>query len=396
MSEPWLSIIGVGEDGLDGLTSASRAALDAADIVFGGSRHLALVDAGRRGREWPVPFSIGPVLEVRGQRVAVLASGDPFWHGVGGSLTEHLSAGEWRAFHAPSTFSLAAARLGWRIEDTLCLGLHAAQFEKLLPHLSRGLQAICLLRDGDAAALLAAWLTTRGFGASRLWVLEALGGPQERVTEVRAAAFTATEVRAPVAVAMIAEGALGLQLSSGLPDDAFSHDGQITKQPVRAITLASLGPRAGERLWDIGAGSGAISIEWVLAGGPAATALAIESRTDRAERIRDNAQAFGVGDRVSVIEGEAPAVLADRPAPQAVFVGGGANEPMLQALWEMMPAGTRLVANAVTLETEAILVRWSAARGGSLLRIDLAEARPLGSLTGWVPSRPVVQWSVVR
>ena len=392
-SDPWLWLIGIGEDGLSGLSTASRDALGQAEIVFGGPRHLALAEAGARGRPWPVPFSVAPVLDCRGQRVAVLASGDPFWHGAGGSLAAHLEPGEWMAFPAPSTFSLAAARLGWRLEEVICLGLHAAPFETLVPHLVSRLHAICLMRDGAAVGLFSAWLSARGFGASDLSVMEALGGPRERIRSTRADAFAMADVADPVAVAVMARGATGLSRLPGLPDTAFAHDGQITKRPVRALTLAALGVRSGELLWDIGAGSGSITVEWCLAGG---RAVAIEVRSDRIENIRTNAAAFGLSRRISIVEGRAPEALAGLPPPHAVFVGGGADASLLAALWDLIPPGARLVANAVTLETEVLLCQSQARLGGNLLRIELAHAAPLGAMRGWVASRPVVQWSVVK
>lgn len=395
MSDPWLAVIGLGEDGLAGLTDASRAALAAAEIVFGGPRHLALAGAGARGRDWPVPFSVEPVLALRGRKVAVLASGDPFWFGAGGSLAAVLDPAEWRAFPAPSAFSLAAARLGWRIEEIACLGLHAAPFARLLPHLGNGARALCLVRDGSAAGELADWLTAQGFGASDLWVMEALGGARERIRAVQAGAYDLEDVHAPVAVAIRAEGGRGLPRTPGLPDDAFAHDGQITKQPVRALTLSALAPRPGERLWDIGAGSGSISAEWCLAA-PAATAHAIEARPSRAANIRANAETFGLTGRLTVIQGAAPAALDGLPPPDAVFIGGGADAVLLETLWPVLPHGGRLVVNAVTLETESLLAEWSARQGGTLLRLDIATAAPLGGMRGWAPSRPVVQWSVVK
>lgn len=396
MSEPWLSIIGLGEDGLNGLNSASRAALEDADIIFGGARHLELVEAGQRGHPWPLPFSIEPVLAARGKRVAVLASGNPFWYGVGGSLADQLNPEEWRVYPAPSVFSIAAARLGWRIEQTYCVGLHAAPFEELVPRLSLGLTAICLVRDGVAAADLAAWLSSRGFGQSRCWLLEALGGPREQITAFDADSFPAKEVRTPVAIAFVVGGGAGLQCVPGLPNDAFVHDGNITKRPVRALTLSALAPRRGERLWDVGAGSGTVSVEWALACGPDSSVNAIEMCPTRARNIVANAQSFGVSDRISVIESEAPAALAGLPEPQAVFIGGGANEAMLEAVWARTRSGTRLVANAVTLESEALFARWSSEKGGQLLRIELAEEKPLGTYRCWGPARPIVQWSVTR
>jgi precorrin-6Y C5,15-methyltransferase (decarboxylating) len=395
MADAWLSIIGLGEDGLNGLGAASRSALDQAEIVFGGPRHLELAETGTRGRPWPVPFSVAPVLELRGRRVAVLASGDPFWHGAGGALAAHLAPEEWRAFPSPSTFSLAAARLGWRLEEVICLGLHAAPFEQLVPALSPGVKVICLLRDGDAPVALAAWLTARGFGASHLLVLEALGGPRERLRQGAAQDFKLTDITAPVAVAIDAAGAKGLPRASGLPDTLFASDGQITKGPIRALTLSALAPRPGEILWDIGAGSGSVSIEWLLAA-PATRAVALEPRTDRCANIRHNAGAFGLAHRIDIVEGDAPDALSNLPRPDAVFLGGGASEAVLLFLWEHLSPGTRIVANAVTLETEALLTDWHARVGGALLRAELADAAPLGRMRGWERARPIIQWSVTR
>ena len=395
MAEPWLSLIGLGEDGLNGMPPASRDALDAAEIVFGGPRHLDLAEVGDRGREWPVPFSVDPVLALRGRNVAVLASGDPFWFGAGGSLSRHLAADEWRAFPAPSCFSLAASRLGWKLEDTICLGLHAAPFERLTPILYEGARVLCTLRDGDAAGELAAWLTDHGYGAARLTICEALGGPRERLRSLKAEDRDLGKVASPALAAIDAKGASGLSRASGLPDDLFQSDGQITKRPVRALTLSAVAPRPGQHLWDLGAGSGSISVEFCLAA-PGATATALEPRADRADNIRANARAFGLDHRIAVVEGRAPEALEHLPDPDTVFVGGGANEEMLTALWGRMPVGTRLVMNAVTLETEALLIRWSEAYGGHLLRADLAEAGPLGSMRGWERARPVMQWVVTR
>ncbi|MFN3644433.1 MAG: precorrin-6y C5,15-methyltransferase (decarboxylating) subunit CbiE [Gemmobacter sp.] len=393
MAAPWLTVIGIGEDGLAGLPEASRARLGAAEVVFGGARHLALAGVGAgRARRWPVPFDPAPVLAVRGRRVAVLASGDPFWHGAGGSLAALLDPGEWISLPAPSTFALAANRLGWRLEETLCLGLHAQPFARARPHLTRGARLICLMRDGAAVADFAAYLGGLGFGASPVAVLERLGGPAERIRHARADALPA-DITAPVAVALEVAGAPGLPRGFGLDDDLFAHDGQITRAAIRAVTLCALAPRPGALLWDIGAGSGSVSVEWCLAGG---RALAVEPRPDRLAHVRRNAEAFGVDHRLTAIAGRAPEAIAALPAPAAVFLGGGASEAVLAAVWDALPTGGRLVANAVTLETEALLSRWQGARGGRLLRLDLAEAAPLGRLTGWVPQRPVVQWSVTR
>ncbi len=390
---PWLKIIGIGEDGLAGLSEASRNALASAETVFGGERHLALAGIGDRGQAWPVPFDTACVIACRGRPTVVLASGDPFWHGVGGTLAEQLRDGEWTAHPASSTFQLAAARLGWRLEHVICLGLHAAPYEVLVPRLARGARLICLVRDGKAATELAKWLTAHGWGASRLRTLVALGGPRESVGEHRADTYTGDSAAKLVTVALEADGAAGLPRSSGLADDLFSHDGQITKRPMRALALSALAPTAGERLWDIGAGSGTISVEWALCGG---TADAIEAREDRAANIRANAASLGLADKIDVTIGRAPAVLSGLSPPQAVFFGGGLDDAMFETVWSLVPARTRMVAHAVTLETEALLADLQRRHGGELMRVEIAHAAPLGGYRSWEAVRPVVQWSAVR
>lgn len=392
MADPWLTIIGLGEDGLPGLSDASRDALARAEVVIGGPRHLALVSAGARGVEWPVPFSTAPVLAARGRPTVVLASGDPFWHGAGGSLLADLAPGEWISHPAPSSFQLAANALGWRMEELHCFGLHAAPFARLRPHLAQGARVLVTLRDGAAAADLARWLTVQGFGGSVLHILERLGGPQGRARSMAAQDFDLTGVSAPVLAAIEAVGD-GLPRASGLSDEVFASDGQITKRPIRALTLSALAPRPGERLWDLGAGSGSISVEWCLAGG---LASAVELRPDRAANVRANAAAFGVEHRLSVTEGPSLQALPALPPPDAVFIGGGGDAALIAAVWAAMPAGARLVMNAVTLESEATLYAAQAEHGGNLMRIDIATAGPLGRMRGWNASRPVVQWSVTR
>jgi precorrin-6Y C5,15-methyltransferase (decarboxylating) len=393
LSDPWLTIVGISEDGLSGLSDASRKAIADAETIFGGERHLALAGVGDRGRTWPVPFDVDCVLSCRGRPAVVLASGDPFWHGVGATLAERLNRGEWIAHPAPSTFSLAASRLGWRLESVICLGLHAAPFECLVPHLAHGERIICLMRDGPAAVDLAEWLTARGWGQSQLWTLVALGGARESITRQRADRYSVPPAADLVAIALEATGFGGLSRSSGLPDALFAHDGQITKRPVRALALSALSPRPGERLWDIGAGSGSIAVEWALRGG---CAFAIEARSDRAANIRANVAAFGLKNRITVVEGVATAILPNLKAPQAVFVGGGFDSAMFDALWPLLGPGTRLVVHGVTLETDALLSELHQRYGGELMRIEIAHAGSLGRYRSWEAERPVVQWSAVK
>lgn len=390
MSEPWLTIVGVNEDGPAGLPDASRNAVAAADVVFGAPRHLALM--GVAGRSWPVPFDVAPVLALRGQRVVVLASGDPFWFGAGGSLMAHLTPGEWVSHPAPGTFALAANVLGWRLEETLCLGLHAAPLSRLRPVLGRGVRAICLLRDAAAVAELAAYLPMIGQGDADLTIMACLGGPRQRVCAATCDTVP-VDISAPVAVAIHAH-APGLPTAIALPDTAFAHDGQITKTPMRALTLAALAPRAGEMLWDIGAGSGSVGIVWLLSGG--GHVHAVEADGTRAARAAENAAGFGLAHRYTLHRHRAPDGLQNLPLPDVVFVGGGASEALLETLWQRVGPGTRIVINAVTLETEALLATWAVRHGGNLLRIDLAEATPLGAKRGWRAAYPVVQWSVTR
>lgn len=363
---------------------------------MGPPRHLGLLpDSAAQRVEWPVPFSDGlPVLlGLRGQRVVVLASGDPFWFGAGAVIAKALKPGEWRALPDRSVFSLAASWLGWRMEATLCVGLHAAPLQRLRPALSPGRQAIVLLRDGEAVGELAGWLASVGFGATRMHVLEALGGPRERCRDVVAEAYNLADVAHPVAVALeVAGDGVVLSSASGQADDVFDHDGQITKRPVRALTLSALAPRPGERLWDIGAGSGSVALEWLLSD-TTTQAVAVEMREDRAARTRANATALGQ-DRLEVVTGAAPSALDGLPMPDAVFVGGGLDAGLLDWLEARLPKGTRLVANAVTLDTEAVLVAAQARLGGHLMKVELSEAAPLGRFRGWKASYPIVQWSV--
>ena len=388
----WLSIIGIGENGLKDLAEASRNALERAEVVFGSPRHLAMVDHPCK-TPWPVPFSVAPLLAMRGRQAAALVSGDPFWHGAGGSLAQELHAGEWRAYPGISAPSLVAARLGWRLEEVTCLGLHAAPVENLRRHLSGDARLIVTLRDGTAPAALARYLTSLGFGASTLHVMERLGGPRERISR-HVAQDHLPRYENLVACAIEVRGGKGLPQSSGLDDDLYEHDGQITKRPVRALALSALAPRPGELLWDLGAGSGSVGIEWSLTH-PRNRAIGVERDPVRAARARANARSFGVP-RVEIREGSAIELLPDLPVPDAVFVGGGLDHPLLEALWATLPVGIRVVAHAVTLETESLLACAQARLGGTLLRIELAQVASLGSRRGWKASYPVVQWSVTR
>ncbi|MTH79771.1 precorrin-6y C5,15-methyltransferase (decarboxylating) subunit CbiE [Paracoccus aestuariivivens] len=393
---PWLTIIGIGEDGPEGLSPASRAALEQADVMMGSARHLGLLPETTAPKiTWPVPFSDGlqVLQDLKPRRVAVLASGDPFWFGAGSVIARALQPDEWRAIPGPSTFALTAARLGWAIEQTTCLGLHAAPLTRLRPHLAAGRQLIVLLRDGPAVTELGHYLDGQGFGDSNLTILEALGGPRERITDACANDIPHRDFSHPVAVAVACAGAgQPLPICSGIEDGFFETDSQITKRPIRALVLSALAPKPSELLWDIGGGSGSIAIEWLLSHGTT-RAIAIEPRPDRADRIRRNADRLGV-DRLIVHLGSAPEALTGLPPPQAVFIGGGLSQNLLQDLHQTLPVGTRLVAHAVTLESETLLTEWHGRLGGEMLRIALSETVPLGPKRAWKSAYPVVQWRV--
>lgn len=395
----WLSIVGIGEDGAEGLGAVARGLIADAELVFGGKRHLELAASLIRGtaRSWPSPFERGieDVLAARGRKVCVLASGDPFHYGVGATLMRHVDPQETVTVPAPSAFSLAAARLGWPLAEATLLSLHARALDLARPHLQPGARLIALTSDGEGPAALAALLARLGFGPSRLTVLEALGGPRERVRATTAAGFDVADIDPlnAVAIEVVAgPGARVLARASGLPDALFEHDGQITKREIRAVTLSSLGPRRGELLWDVGAGSGSVAIEWMLAD-PAMRAIAIEAHGERAARIRRNAAAFGVPG-LDVIDGRAPAALAGLATPDAVFVGGGGPQPgVLDAAIAALRGGGRLVVNAVTLETEAMLIARHAALGGRLIHLTVARADLVGGKTAWRPAMPIAQWT---
>ena len=396
-----MTIIGLGEDGLAGLSNASKEALAGAEIVTGAARHLSLLpDLTAQTQLWPVPFvdGIEQLLALRGRTVVVLASGDPFWFGAGSILAQHLDTDEWQAFPSPSVVSLAAAYLGWPLEKTAVFGLHAAPLSRLRPALQPGVNLLVLLRDGPAATNLATYLVQQGFGASCLWIMESLGGPRERVRITTAQSLDFDDISHPVCAAMALAGdGLALPLSSGLADSFFDHDGQITKRPMRAVTLSSLAPLAGQHLWDIGAGSGAIGIEWMLAH-PSNQTTAIEPNPTRAARIRRNAVALGT-DLLNLVESTGLDFLNRLPQPtppNAVFIGGGLSEQLLQRLWTILPKGTRLVANSVTLETDGLLAQWQRDVGGDLMRFDIANSTPLGAKRGWKAAFPVTQWSVLK
>ncbi|MDD1012948.1 precorrin-6y C5,15-methyltransferase (decarboxylating) subunit CbiE [Pseudomonas rubra] len=397
---PWLTVVGIGEDGFSGLGKQARRALLGASRVFGGQRQLDLLPrciTGERLR-WPSPFSLAPVLALRGEPVCVLASGDPMFFGVGASLARRLDINEMSILPMPSSCALAAARLGWPLQEVLTLSLVARPLAALNAHLYSGERILLLSNDGSSPAAIAALLRERGFGPSRLQVFEHLGGSAERRLGGTAADWPHTQIADLNLIAiecLAAPDAPRLSPLAGLPDSAFKHDGQLTKRDVRAITLARLAPQPGELLWDVGAGSGSIGIEWMRTH-PSCRALAIESDEGRQQLIEHNRDALGVPG-LQLICGRAPLALQGLERPDAIFIGGGVTrEGVLQHCWEQLRPGGRLVANAVTLQSELALVNWREQHGGELTRIHIAQAQPLGEFDTWRQALPITLLEAVK
>ncbi|EJF67948.1 precorrin-6Y C(5,15)-methyltransferase [Pseudomonas sp. Ag1] len=397
---PWLTVVGIGEDGFKGLGRNARHALLRASRIIGGQRQLDLLPVCIRGERqvWPSPFSLEPVLARRGEAVCVLASGDPMFYGVGASLARQVPADELLILPAPSSVSLAAARLGWPLQEVVTLSVVARPMAALNAHLANGVRLLVLSNDGQSPAAIATQLAERGFGASRLSVFEHLGGPDERRIDGIARDWPGEPIAALnlLAIDCVADANTArLSRLAGLPDSAFRHDGQLTKRDVRAMTLARLAPMPGELLWDVGAGSGSIGIEWMRAH-PSCRALAIEADEGRQLLIEHNRDALGVPG-LQLIRGTAPHALNGLEAPDAIFIGGGVTrDGVLDTCWQHLRPGGRLVANAVTLQSEMTLMAWREQHGGELTRIHVAQAQPLGGFDTWRQALPITLLEVIK
>ena len=396
----WLSVIGLGEDGLAGLSAAARTLVEQAEVLVGGERHLLMLPPGKAERlPWrrPLADTVGEIAARRGKRVAVLATGDPLWYGVATVLARHFSHEEMLILPGLSAFSLAAARLHWPLAECATITLHGRPLERLALHLAPGKRLLILSEDGGTPAAVAAHLAARGWGESRLTVLERMGGEHERRHDASAANWRperCADLNTLAVECVAGPAARILSRAAGLPDDAFQHDGQITKRAVRAATLAALAPLPGALLWDVGAGAGSISIEWLRLGG--GRAVAIEREAARAALIAANAAELGVPE-LEIVAGEAPAALRGLPPPDAVFLGGGVATPgLLEAAWSALAPKGRLVANAVTLAGETRLLEWHGRHGGQLSRIAVADAAPLGGGHTWRPHLPVTQLALSK
>ena len=397
----WLTIVGLGEEGPDALAPAALALIEQAEVLVGGARHLAMIpDGAARRLTWRTPL-VDTMADIRaesGRRVVVLATGDPFCFGIGTALRRAFPDEEIAAIPAPSAFSLARARLGWSAEETLGVTLHGRPLETIRAYLAPGQRLLVLSHDGATPAAVAAELAAVGYGASTLTVFAHMGGADEACVSERAGNWR--EERVPdlntIAVECRAEGRVKrFRGAPGLPDRAFENDGQLTKREVRLQTVSALDPRPGALLWDVGAGAGSVAIEWLLAERTAG-AIAVEREAERCARIARNASALGVP-RLKVQQGAAPEALELLPVPDAVFIGGGLALPgLVETCWARLAPGGTLVANAVTVAGEAVLAEWCARHDGTLTRLAVSRARPVGRHLAWRPLMPVTQLALVK
>jgi precorrin-6Y C5,15-methyltransferase (decarboxylating) len=402
MSKPWITVVGIGEGGLKDLTSVARTAIESAELLVGGERHHNFVTGG--GVEqltWAKGMrdSFHDMEEWRGKRVVVLASGDPFCYGVATTLLKHFEPADLSVIPAPSAFSLACARLKWSLPDTRCLTIHGRPLEAIALHLFPKAQLLLLSRDGNSPDEIAKYLDEKGFGDSRLTVLEHMGGPKEKIRKGAAKNWNQDAADLNVLAIEVVAGPNAQVLSTvpGLPDDVFEHDGQLTKREVRAATLSALQPLPGQLMWDVGAGSGAIAIEWLRALNGNGRAVAMEKNPKRAAAIGRNSIALGVP-RLETVLGDAPEVLnRGNDTPDAIFLGGAVSVPgMLETCWDKLGSGGRLVANAVTLEAESRLFEFAKSVNGDLCRIGVSRAESVGRLTGFKPMMTVTQLTAVK
>jgi precorrin-6B C5,15-methyltransferase / cobalt-precorrin-6B C5,C15-methyltransferase len=401
--QKWLSIVGIGESGLADIDRLGRGFIDRAALVIGGKRHLAMLDPAKSSQvrlAWTSQLeeSIAIVLAKRGTPVCVLASGDPLCYGIGATLLKYISIEEMTILPAPSTFSLARARLGWAETAVETLSLCGRSPDFLAAILAPNSKLLILSGGASTPQIVANLLTQQGYGDSRMTILEHLGGERERVVTQIARSWSQSDVAALNTIAVECEidrDRLPLNRLPGLPESAYHHDGQLTKREVRAITLAALAPLPGELLWDVGAGCGSIGIEW-LRSHPRCRAIAIEQHQRRLQFIIDNMTALGAP-HLQIVCGQAPAALADLPTPDAIFIGGGVTVPgLLATCWTALRSGGRLVANAVTIESELELLQWHQQVGGELTRIAIQRTQSIGGFLGWKPLNPITQLVVVK
>lgn len=397
----WLSIVGIGENGLEALSPAARNAIDEASLLVGGERHLAMLPAdGRKRKTWPSPLMklVDEIMARRGEKICILATGDPMHFGIGVTFAKRLPAEEMAVFPALSAFSLAAARLGWDLSRTAQITLHGRLLELLIPHLAPNAKIIALSDSGRTPGDVAQLLLSLSLETTDMTVLEHMGGAEEKIITGKPADVAGIAFKDFNTIALKCPPTVSSAIfptTPGLPDDAFHHDGQITKREIRSATLSALAPFPGELLWDVGSGSGSIAIEWMRSH-PANSAIAIEPRDDRLALIRENCVKLGVP-QLKIIGGRAPEVLAGLDAPDAIFIGGGlSHDGVFDTCWSSLKPGGRLVINAVTMEGEQQLFKAYETHGGILTRLNISRAEKIGGFTSWKPFRQITQFRLVK
>ncbi|MGR6469090.1 precorrin-6y C5,15-methyltransferase (decarboxylating) subunit CbiE [Rhizobium sp. PAMB 3182] len=397
---PWLTIIGMGDNGLSSLTPEALSLVWEAETIVVAERLDAILEGlpPKAILSWAEGYKtvLDKIIDLRGHPVTILATGDPMHFGIGATLRRNFPPEEMRIIPSPSAFSLAAARLGWALQDVDQISLHGRPVEAISRYLQPAARVLALTSDSETIRNVATIMQAQGFGGSFIHVLEHMGGTGERVRR-----FTVEEVLDSqeefadfntIGIHCVREAPFHA-LTGGIEDSAFVHDGQLTKREVRAVTMAYLKPYQRALLWDVGAGCGSISIEWMRAGG---RAVAVEANADRCAMITQNAANLGVPG-ITVVEGSAPDVLAELKTPDAIFIGGGMTaEGVFEACWEALRPGGRLVANAVTLEGEMALTSLHAQLGGDMVRLSVARAEPVGRFSGWKPLMPVTIWAVEK
>ena len=396
----WLDIIGIGEDGVEGLSAKALEKLKAAEVIVGGDRHHTLAPNETAKRiAWPSPFDamIDEINSHKGKRIVVLVTGDPLWYSVGARILKAIPKEEIRFHPQLSAFQWASSRMGWSLADLETLTIHGRANSQILPHLAPNVRMLILTQNADSPKEVAELLTARGYGNSNVTVLAAMGGDREERFEGLAKSWShqVPDFHTLAVECLADEDAKVYSRVGGLPDEAFVHDGQMTKRIVRSTTLSALAPYPDALLWDVGAGCGSIAIEWMRAA-RGARAIAVEHNDNRISMIRENAVQLGV-EKIEIIEGEAPQALAGLEEPDAIFIGGGLTiDETFETCWQALRNGGRLVANAVTVESEAKLFSLSNEYGGELSRISVQQAEPVGRFKGWKPLMPVTQWTVIK
>ncbi len=398
MTKTWLHILGIGENGLNDLDKSSIDLLSRSSVVFGSARQLALAKVKSKGKLWPTPFSIDEVFSYKDKLVVVLASGDPFWFGVGPLLIKNLKRNEWRSFPSRSTFSLAANKIGWALNAVDCLAFHAKPLQNLPANLSESGKAIILLKEFKQIEQVISVLRKNNVYVKEIFMLSKLGSSEEKVVKLTKSKLVdfrqASKSLKPLALGIRYKNTPSdISCFQGQDDSVFKTDGNITKKDIRALTLSQLKSFGGEVLWDVGAGSGSISIEWCL-GHPQNVAFAIEKRKDRISLIKANRQKFGLEERLTIKHSNIKTMAKDLPKPNAVFIGGGATSEIIDQIIKILGKGGRLVINAVTLETEALLFRKYKQLGGNLKKINISNPKPIGGKTIWSAQYNIIQWSL--